>query len=864
MKRVQQHRRNQGRVYRTIVAAALALGGTLHMVTAVLANGTAAGTRITNEATATYEDPNDPNNTPITTTSNEVVVQVAEVAGITVQPAGIDFIDDPNTTPVEGDADGDGAVDPDDQLYYVYEVTNVGNDLTEFFIPDTAVVTTNNGSQNGQIEISYDGTNWSDPHSGGGDGTTNAIPPNGKVLVRVPIQVASNANPGDPVEVRLGDTPGDGQNQDLIPNGAVDVRTVDAPDGTPAVDGVNEVNGDPANGVREASARQSIPVDSTLDTQPLVTLEKILSNYEANNAASLTDDQLTYELRFEVESDAGTTGFTPGPLYPVDNINIDGTAETRILVSDALPDHTVLSGTPTAPAGWTVVYNAQDPSTVSATAADWRTTTAAAIANGTAGRVTRIGYVSNASVISLAPGSVVETFRFTVETTNVPTGLTEATFANIAQVFGSGDPGGDPAETVSDESGDNTPSNYNPTLNGGNGGFDPPGDGYIPDDNDDGVPDTIDPNDPTSGDGTDPSNTNSGTGTGGEANIKTIGLPSTLDLINGPENQPDAVGPTDTNDDFTNKSTPVDPADVTFDATDNRDELNPDPVDFANTVRNNGQTTGDITLVPTPPATPADLPNGTIVTITDPNGATAIYEYNGNTFTRTGGTAGADIEIPGVTPGQNVTYGVRVDLPDGTPLSTDVVGGNPVGGFPVPITATLDDNNATTTNPSNITIDRVYTGYLQLAKESRILQGSGPAVQPGEGAFSAVPKNPAPGNIIEYRVTYTNISETASGSGNVVLNAENVVVTEDGTDGGNNWALDNDNNSVIDTSNVQGSATDSNGGTITFFNGAPSSNPTTDTSGSDVNTDVTRYVDQVPGLVGPGESGFLLFRRVLN
>ena len=93
MKRVQQHRRNQGRVYRTIVAAALALGGTLHMVTAVLANGTAAGTRITNEATATYEDPNDPNNTPITTTSNEVVVQVAEVAGITVQPAGIDFIE---------------------------------------------------------------------------------------------------------------------------------------------------------------------------------------------------------------------------------------------------------------------------------------------------------------------------------------------------------------------------------------------------------------------------------------------------------------------------------------------------------------------------------------------------------------------------------------------------------------------------------------------------------------------------------------------------------------------------------------------------------------------------------------------------
>ncbi|MEL7316011.1 MAG: hypothetical protein AAFN08_13865, partial [Cyanobacteria bacterium J06559_3] len=123
---------------------------------------------------------------------------------------------------------------------------------------------------------------------------------------------------------------------------------------------------------------------------------------------------------------------------------------------------------------------------------------------------------------------------------------------------------------------------------------------------------------------------------------------------------------------------------------------------------------------------------------------------------------------------------------------------------------------------------------------------------------------PAPGNIIEYRVTYTNISETASGSNNVVLNAENVVINEDGTDGGNNWALDNDNNSVIDTSNVPGSATDSNGGTITYYSGAPANTPTGDTSGSDANTDVTRYVDQVPGLVGPGESGSLIFRRVLN
>ena len=536
----------------------------------------------------------------------------------------------------------------------------------------------------------------------------------------------------------------------------------------------------------------------------------------------------------------------------MNGISVDGANVTRILVSDALPDHTTLSGTPTAPSGWTIVYNGQNPETVSATAANWYTSPTDP---GLGGTITRIGYISNASVISLAPSTVVETFRFTVTTSNVPGSLTEATFANIAQVFGSGDPGGDPAELVVDESGDSSPSNYNSTSNS----FDPAGDGYIPDTDDNGVPDTIDLTNPTFGDGTDPSNTNSGSGTGGEANIKTIGLPSTLDLVNGPQNEADAIGPTDNNDDFTNKSVTIDPADVSFDAGDNRNELNPDPVDFANTVRNSGQTTGDITLLPTPPATNTDLPNGTIVTITAPDGSTAIYEYNGSSFTRTGGTVGADIEIAGVTPGQNVTYGVRVDLPDGTPLSTDLE-----RGFPVPITATLDDNDGSTTNPSNITIDRVYTGYLQLLKESRILQGSGPAVQPGEGTFSAAAKNPVPGNIIEYRVTYRNISEAASGSGNTVLFAENVVVDDDGTAGNNNWALDNDNNSVIDTSNVPGSANDSNGGTITFYSGAPATNVTTDTAGSDVNTDVTRYVNEVPGLVGPGESGVLIFRRLLN
>ena len=91
----------KGRIYRSLVASALIANGIFQFVAPVLAQATSAGGEIKNSATATYEDPNNPN-TPINTTSNEVVVQVAEVAGITVTTAG--------TTPIN-DADGDGAAD---------------------------------------------------------------------------------------------------------------------------------------------------------------------------------------------------------------------------------------------------------------------------------------------------------------------------------------------------------------------------------------------------------------------------------------------------------------------------------------------------------------------------------------------------------------------------------------------------------------------------------------------------------------------------------------------------------------------------------------------------------------------------------
>lgn len=89
------------------------------MVGAVLAEGTAAGTDISNTATATYTDGN---GNPFDATSNTVVIKVAEIAGLTAV-----------ASPVI-DVDG-GAIEAGDDLIYTFTVTNVGNAVTDISVP---------------------------------------------------------------------------------------------------------------------------------------------------------------------------------------------------------------------------------------------------------------------------------------------------------------------------------------------------------------------------------------------------------------------------------------------------------------------------------------------------------------------------------------------------------------------------------------------------------------------------------------------------------------------------------------------------------------------------------------------------------
>ncbi|MDZ8183899.1 MAG: hypothetical protein RMX96_03415 [Nostoc sp. ChiSLP02] len=830
--------------YQSLIATALLTGSFFQFVAPVLADGTTAGTSISNTATATYEDPNSPGTT-INATSNTVVVTVAEVAGITVSASGVtDTTASPSNTTVQAG----------DLLIYTYTLTNVGNDPTKFHIPNQATTTgpgtvsgtLPNGGTANSLQYSIDGgQNWINVPQGGID--TPSVPVGGTVLVRVPITVQPGAQTNDVITVTLGNTPGDAQNQLRSPDGG-DVFTVDNPDGSPG-----EVPGAPVNGTREASATQQIKVGLTVKTYTLATVLKIRSGYNNAGTPAITDDKLTYDLSLRVESNDPTgQGITPAALT---GTNVPGLAGTHILVSDAIPAGTDLAVAPTPPPGWQTVYTT-DPVTTNANAATWTTTPPSVLAS-----VTRVGFINNpATITSIAPGTTVTGFSIQVAVELSAT--SPLTIANIAQLFGQTPSSNLP---VYDESGDQNPSNYNG----------PPGSMIPPagtDSNSDGVPDTLPTgsvddgyiNTPTTPEtGTDAGNNNSGDGSqGGEANVITLQTPVASAILNGPQNAPDATGPSGgTNDDFTNKSSLVPPN------TAPGSTLDPQSVGFTNTVKNTGTESGVLKIEPTLPGVAGDLPNNTKITITY-NSQSAVYTYNNGVFT----TPGAPITIPNFAPNATINYGVEVDLPAGTQLSTDIN-----KGFPVPVTASIDNyttdsngdgikdtGNDNAFDSSNITIDRVYTGYLKLLKMSRVLQGTGPVVQGNDGIFSTDPKKPAPGNIIEYQIQYSNISEPQSGTGNVILNASKVVIIEDGTQGSNNWAKDNDASGQIDTSNIVGSAKDSGSATIQFFSGNPATSSGIDQTGTTVNTDVTKYVDTVTGIIAPGVQRTFTFQRKVN
>lgn len=804
---------------RPILISGFAAAGLFQIIPRVLA-ATAAGTSIVNTATATYEDPSQPN-VPINATSNTVTVTVAEVAGITVIGNGIS--DSTTGTPVL----------PNDVLTYDFLITNVGNDTTTVFIP-TPILTgpaTLNGTNTYDIDANGDGI-YETLGADLATATAAVLSPGGKIIVHVPVTVDLSATSGAPIKVQLGDTPPNDnspatQNQ-LSTNLATDVRTVDAPDGT-----AGEASGVlAAANEREASAFSQILVGAT--PQAFAAILKTQGTYSnSNTPADFSDDLQTYNLSLRVDSAApagSSASLTPADLTGTP-INVDGTPVTKVLVSDVIPASTVLSAAPTPPDGtWTVVYT-NDPTSTLANAAAWTTTPPAFPATGT---VTRVGFIKDGPI---AKGTTVTGFSFQVRTTGLPA-ATGGNIYNIAQLFGQSVGG---TTVVYDESGDQTPSNFND-----DGSVGPAPNTGVANPNTDGV---------------DNAGNNTGTGTGGEDNVLILAPAGTI--LNGPLNSPAAVGPTDNNDDFTNKSTaiPANTAPGTL--------IDPPSLGFTNTLNAPSTTLTNVLVRPVAPAVATDLPTGTTATLTY-GAQTAVYTYNGTQFVFTSGVA---IQIPTIPGNSSVNYTVAVDLPAGTALSTDSL-----KGYPVPILAFADTNAdgvLTAGESNNTTIDRVYTGFLRLVKKSQVLVGTGPAVSPANAALDTAIKTPSTGNIIRYVIEYDNISTAPTGTGNTILDATKVVITESGVlntatfptaPTGNNWGQDYNPDGVIDTSHVLGSAVDSGtGSTITFFAGNTGVTSVTEQSGTTPAADVTRYVNTLSVPVAPGSPvRTFSFQRKLN
>lgn len=786
----------------------LMTGGFFQIARPVLADGTPAGTLINNQATATYEDPN--GNT-INATSNTVTVTVAEVAGLTATPAGFT------------DQNG-GSVATGDTIAFDFLVTNVGNEATNIRIPGANNLTTqglNAGTLVVQADLDNNGT-YETTIPATGFTTTTSIAAGSAIRVRVSGTVTATSA-GDPVSVRLGNTGAnangaDTQNQpdDGLEGAAVGTDPIGAAD---ELYTVNATGGAPVNGEREASALNATTLSTASTVRALASVLKTLAIYNPQTPVT-TDDLITYRLDLRVASSAPAgSSLTPGTLEGTTiTISDGGGAVTRILVSDVIPTGTQFdaSFTPTAPAGWQVVYSTTPIAGSTALSATWT------LAQPAANSITRIGYVFTGT---LAPGSTTtgdsNGFRFRVRTVGFAAG---GIVSNIAQTFG--ETVGDAANTlIFDESGDQNPNNFNDDGTAG-APFAP-------------ATDTGAANPATQG--TDSANTNAGTGPAGEANVIAISPPGSL--LNGPQGQPGAIGPINNQDDFTNLSSLNLPAGSNA-------AYDPDPITFNNTVQNPPSNTTNLDNVVLRPISPteasnavpgsnfgtnANLPNGTTVQITL-GAQTATYTFDGTSFNL---TAGTPVTIASLTPGTSQGYSTIVNLPAGTAQ---------VNSFPVPIVAFVDNNNDKQFVPAsetvfNVTINRAYTGFISLLKESRILAADNATQLEG---FTQTPTvQPAPGQVIEYRITYTNISTPNVGSGNAVLNATNLEIREDGTATPNNWAAFTDH--------ITGSATDP-GGTITFLLGGTS-------QPSDPGPTTTGYVDRVNGTIAPGATGNFRFRR---
>ncbi|MEH2146379.1 GEVED domain-containing protein [Nostoc sp.] len=267
---IQKKKNRKGKFcFYVIILPCLFLSNNLLQVLPTLAASPTPGTVIDNQATGSFIDFTD--NTEKQVESNIVKVTVAEVAGITITPANT-----PSAT-------------TGSTVNFEFTVTNVGNDPTQFFIPDAPSAIS--GGTAGTLQIvAYDpdgsgpaaaidltSNNVTVPSGGGNTGTllgaiasanNGSIPAGGSIVVRVPVTVTAAG--GQTVSVTLGNTSGQPSNSNtpyiLGANGtgSKDLYTVDNADNISGESAGVPINGDATNHRQEASAIQTATASNSI------------------------------------------------------------------------------------------------------------------------------------------------------------------------------------------------------------------------------------------------------------------------------------------------------------------------------------------------------------------------------------------------------------------------------------------------------------------------------------------------------------------------------------------------------------------------------------------------------------------------
>ena len=502
-----------------------------------------------------------------------------------------------------------------------------------------------------------------------------------------------------------------------------------------------------------AEVRTSVPSGVTLTGSESEAVGSITTSVE-NDA----------QLRLNLSAPAGPVALGSNVTYTwsVDNVgaravssrtltNAPAGSNTGVFVIAPVPSRTTFSSV-TPPAGVTVLYSTSALTADPVTGAVWTTVAPPP------GTVTRVAFNVGAS---LAPAASVTNMQMVV---TVNTGINASLpLYEIGDAFGRNSV----SANLTDQSGD-------AVVNKGDG--------------------NADFNEPRFG---------------VDALSATQGfqLPTLLTQVGavlfGPSGAPAAVGPTDNNDDYTNKS--VAPAAIA--GLSHLDALAAaTTVDFTNTVQNTGN--ADDTFTFTAPTVPA----GFTVQIST-NGGTSFTTLSGGGSTTLAVAFGASANVI-----------VRVTAPAGSAVLQ-------TGGFSTTVRAT----SGTTPASSNDTRDNYYTGFLRLVKSAQVFNSTGVG-----GASDAVP-----GADIEYTITYSNVSAGGGGAGCVDLVASSVVISENGAAAPNNWAANT-------TQLTAPAPADSNGGTITDGN----------TNGAV--TAATTFLRDAAGTVNPGVSRTFVFRRRIN